>query len=237
MKLFSLVCIFVIISSIVVPVSAQGLPEGQRVTIEAADGLELVGLYFTPDVEEPAPAVLLMHHGGGQKESWYDFIEPLNNAGYVALSIDMRGHGESGTHPDWEMGFDDTQRWITWLSEQPQVDADHISIVGASLGGDVGLNVMAADERVRTIVVLSPGLDVDGVTTADAVEATGDRPVFLIAGDGDQAGWEAVTTLLPLMSGDGQVRIYDTTGCCTFFFMLEPDAADSILAWLDTYGR
>ena len=219
------------------PAYGQTPPGAERIIIEGEDGLELVGNYYVPEgLEEPAPAVLLMHHGGGQKESWYDFAPLLVEAGYVALAVDLRAHGETGGGSDWDLGLTDAIRWIDWLSEQDAVDPDHISIVGASIGGDLGLNVMAADERVQTIVVLSPAVEVDGITTPDAVEAIGDRPVFLVSGDGDPASMEAVITLFPLMSGDGQVRIYDTSACCTFFFLTEDDLADSIIAWLETYG-
>lgn len=239
-KRFSMLVLCVVLWVGVLPSMAQ-TPVGQRVTIEAVDGLELVGNFYLPTVEsdEPAPAILMMHHHSSKKEAWLqsDAISPFLAAGYAVLAVDLRGHGESGRRQDWELAFDDTQRWLTWLGEQPAVNPEALSIVGASIGGDLGLNVMAEDERVRAIVVLSPAVEVQGITTADAVEAIAGRPVFLVTGDADEASMEAVATLLPLMSGNSQVRLYDTSVCCTFFFMTESDIAQSIIAWLDQYAR
>lgn len=216
-------------------------PIGKRVTLEASDGLELVANFYLPTIgaEDPAPAILMMHHHGSKKEAWLqsNAIPPFLEAGYAVLAVDLRGHGESGWRQNWELTFDDTQRWITWLTEQPEVNPAAISIVGASIGGDLGLNVMVEDERIRTIVVLSPAVEVQGVTTDDAVAALAGRPVFLITGASDDFSREAVVTLLPLMTGNSQVRLYDTSVCCTFFFMTEPHIAESIIAWLDEYGR
>lgn len=240
MTRFLLTVLFAVTLMMVVlaPVSAQG--NGEEIRIEAEDGLELVGLYYAPELSEggeSAPAVLLMHHGSSVKESFIDFIPVLHEAGYAALTVDLRGHGATGGRPDWDIAMDDTDRWITWLSEQENVDPERVSIVGASIGGDLGLNVMAVDERIQTIVVMSPSVEVQGVRTDGAVEAIGERPVFLIGGSGDAAAVEALTTLLPLMGGDGQARLYNTSACCSFLFMLEDDLADSIIAWLDVYGN
>jgi pimeloyl-ACP methyl ester carboxylesterase len=235
-----LVMLMLAISLLMVSMPVAAQIGGEEIRLEAQDGLELVGLYFAPELAEDAesaPAVLLMHHSGSVKESFIDFIPLLHDAGYAVLTVDLRGHGETGGRVDWDIAMDDTDRWLTWLSEQENVDPQAMSIVGASIGGDLGLNVMAIDERVQTIVVLSPSVEVQGITTDDAVEAIGDRPIFLVGGDGDAAAVEALTTLLPLMSGNGQVRLYNTSACCSFFFMLEDDLADSIIAWLDVYGN
>lgn len=215
-------------------------PPAERVTLIASDELELVGNFYAPQLSDEAslaPGVLLMHHGGAAKEAWAGFVPDLLDAGYAVLSVDLRGHGESGRTIDWDLAVDDTQRWLTWLAEQASVDPDALSIVGASIGGDLGLNVMAIDERIQTIVVISPAVEVQGVTTDDALVDINGRPVFLITGAGDDFSFDAVNVLFPLMTGDSQVRLYDTSVCCTFIFLSEPSAATDIIAWLDIYGR
>jgi pimeloyl-ACP methyl ester carboxylesterase len=216
-----------------VPAGAQGSPE--RIELEAADGLILVGAYYAP-AKDRAPGVLLMHHSGSQKESWIDFIPVLQEAGYAVLTVDLRGHGETGGEVDWTLAEDDALRWLAWLRDQPGIDPAQISIVGASIGADVGLRVMAQDEQLVTLVGLSVGLNVQDVNTEEAVAALGARPLYLVAGQGAVEEANAVRTLLALAEGDIQTRLYDNDACCTFLFMLERDLAPSIIAWLDGHN-
>jgi cephalosporin-C deacetylase-like acetyl esterase len=220
------------------PAAAQAGLTPEVVTLEAEDGLALVGHYYAPlEGEEDAPAVLLMHHAGSRKESWTDFVPTLHEAGYAALAIDIRGYGESGSETDWVLAEADTQQWLTWLSEQEGVDSERLNIVGSSIGGDLGLRVMAIDERIRSIAVLSPGLDFQGVMTAEAVEQIDSRPIFLATGNGDEAGMAAVQEFIFLTEHEVQIRIFDTSACCSFLFMTESDLAPSLVLWLDTFNR
>jgi pimeloyl-ACP methyl ester carboxylesterase len=239
--LFACLLVVLLLSSAPAPTPAlaQGEPTPEAVSIEASDGLMLAGnFFFAPDAADAAPGVLLMHHGGGQKESWFPLVPALYDAGYAVLAIDMRGTGESGQSEDWDLAVDDTQRWLDWLGNVEGVDADHLSIIGASLGGDLAINVMEIDERIQTLIWISPLLEVEGITTDDAMAAVGEqgRPVFIMTAAGDIPSLEATHALFPLMSGNSQVRLYDNTGCCTFMFMLEPSAEDEALNWLELYG-
>jgi pimeloyl-ACP methyl ester carboxylesterase len=224
------------------PVAAQGPYE--TVTVEAEDGLELVGWYAGPDMietdEELVPAVLLQHHGSSSKEKWFDFIEPLLEAKYAVLAVDLRGHGETGGRGDQaptpELWDQDTMTWLAWLREQPGIDPDRVSLVGASIGGDIGLNVAALDESLVTIVVISGGLDVLGITTADAVaELT--QPVYFISSLGDEPGMEAFNGWMSVVQTEALFRVYEGSMCCTFLVQFEPDLGPSIIEWLDRYNR
>jgi len=228
--------LLMMLTALIPPAAAQ-TPEAQRIELEASDGLILVGLYYAlPDPHTPAPAILLMHHGGSQKESWIDFIPDLLAAGYATLTIDLRGHGETDGTFDAELAQDDAHRWLAWLREQPGVDPERVNIVGASMGGDVGLPVYAADEALASMVSLSPALEFEGINTNDAVAALGDRPIFLVAGQGAVAEADAVRTLMQTSEGNVQARLYNNDACCTFFFMLERDLAPSIIGWLDEHN-
>jgi pimeloyl-ACP methyl ester carboxylesterase len=227
--LLVLICAFVI-----QPVHAQS-PQPERIEIEAEDGLILVGNYYAP-AEIGSPALLLMHHGGGQKELWYDFIPVALDAGYAVLTVDLRGHGETGGAIDLQQTIDDSHRWLAWLREQPDVDPARTSIVGASMGGDVGLNVMAEDPDLVTVVSISPLLELDNITTTEATSAIGNRPVFLIAGRGATEEADAARTLFGLTEGEAQVLLIDSDACCTYLFMFDSHLMDAIIGWLDRYN-
>ncbi|WP_119067777.1 alpha/beta hydrolase [Aggregatilinea lenta] len=221
------------------PAAAQS-PTPERVEITAPDGIVLVGSYYAPpaNADDPARALLLMHHSGGQKEVWIDFIPVAQEAGYALVTVDLRGYGESGGETsDWQSMEADAHLWLAWLRDQPGIDPDRVSIVGSSIGGDLGLRVMVNDEALRTVVSLSPRLDVNGMTTADAMEAVAARPIFFAAGQGDALDAEATRTLFALATGDVQARLYDHGACCTTLFTLERDLAPAVIAWLDRTNK
>src|SRR5260221_9483013 len=59
-----------------------------------SDGLTIVGIYYSAPIR-PAPAVLLLHMYGSNKEACKPFAPLLQAAGYSVLAIDMRRHGET----------------------------------------------------------------------------------------------------------------------------------------------
>lgn len=237
-----LTLLLILLLALVPPAGAQA-NQPVRVELDASDGLVLVGLYYAPGPEavgdSGAPAVLLMHHGGSRKEAWIDFIPVLAEAGYAVLTVDLRGHGETGGGFEWALADEDALLWLAWLRDQPEVDPQRVSIVGASLGGDVGLRIMPRDEQLRTLVSLSPllALDGDSIGTLEAAESLGPRPLYVVAAQGVEAEAEAVHALLGAAEGNIQARLYEGTACCTFLLMLERDLAPSIVTWLDTYNR
>ena len=56
-----------------------------------------------------------------------------------------------------------------------------MSCVGASLGANLCLRVAARDPEVVNLVLLSPGLKKNGLTTAAAMQQYGERPVLFVA--------------------------------------------------------
>lgn len=216
----------------------------QDVSIVAEDGLELVGWYAVPEgleaSESGIPAVILMHHSGGNKEKWAAFIPMLVEANYAVLAIDMRSFGrsigsrEQGATPDnWKS---DAHQWVEWLRAQPGVDPGRINIVGASLGGDVGLNVMAEDESIVTLVAISSWLDAADVLTLDAV-AQIDRPLYFVAGIKEEPAMLAMVEFMKVIQTDAKFEALDSSACCTFMITIYDWLGPSIISWLDEYNR
>jgi peroxiredoxin len=79
-----------------------------------------------------APPVLLLHGGGQTRYSWGGTAEALADAGWQALTVDARGHGESEWAPDADYRLtafaEDVRRIVDELGQAPV-------LVGASLGG------------------------------------------------------------------------------------------------------
>jgi pimeloyl-ACP methyl ester carboxylesterase len=187
-------------------------PAGAQVEAQAADGLTLVGDFYAVALEDgsPAPAVILMHMLRGSRNDWTPLIPVLVNDYQIAvLTVDLRGHGETGGSDDWALAEQDVQTWIDWLRGQEGVNPAAVSLIGASIGSNLTLRGWANDAEIRTAVALSPGLDYRGVTTADAVEANANRPLMLVAARDDRASAEAVVELFTLTDGSALVRMVE----------------------------
>lgn len=92
---------------------------------------------------DPAnPPVLLLHGGGQTRHSWGDTAQVLAEAGWYAIALDARGHGDSDWSTEGHYGIDylvsDLRSVATQLDQKP-------AIVGASMGGMTAL--IAEGER------------------------------------------------------------------------------------------
>ena len=81
-------------------------------------------------------AILLLHGGGQTRHSWNATAEKITQVDGCAITMDLRGHGDS----DWSNGGDyelrDFSEDVAFLIETLEIQP---SLVGASLGGLVGI--------------------------------------------------------------------------------------------------
>lgn len=238
-KWIVLVCI--LLAGLISPTpAAHALPEAQRVELEASDGLVLVGDFYMPESEEPVPAVILMHMLGRRRGDWETLLPVLvDDYGMAVLNVDLRGHGETGGSTDWALAEEDVQIWIDWLRGQEGINPDAISLIGASIGSNLAIRGWANDEKIRTAVALSPGLNFRGVTTEDAVEANADRPLMLVSARSDRESAIAVTTLFDLTDGNALVRLFSGSRHGTDLFDTEYSdwLITAIAEWVDSQSQ
>ena len=114
------------------------------------DGLRLVA---TARGEPDAPTVLLLHGGGQMRQSWGGTAERLAKSGRYAVTLDMRGHGESAWCPKGHYRVADFRDDLAVvLSRLPRPAV----VVGASLGGITALLYAESCDmsRVRGVVLV-----------------------------------------------------------------------------------
>ncbi|MEI6622091.1 MAG: alpha/beta fold hydrolase [Actinomycetes bacterium] len=124
---------------------------GQPVTLDAS--------VYTPTTGLPAPAVVLAHGFGGNKNDMEPLAQELVKNGYVAITYSARGFGRSGgeislNSPQYEVK--DAQLIVDWLSKDPDVLQDgasdpRVGFAGGSYGGALSLLVAGYDSRVDAI--------------------------------------------------------------------------------------
>lgn len=112
-----------------------------------ASGLTLVADHWG---EPSSDAVLFLHGGGQTRHSWGGTARAMAAAGRYAITLDMRGHGESDWTDEGEYQLstfaDDARELIDQLGIRP-------ALVGASLGGMTGV-LLEGDRHPGTISAL-----------------------------------------------------------------------------------
>lgn len=113
----------------------------------------------------PADQPVIFLHGGGQtRHAWGKTAERLAAMGFYAISMDLRGHGESTWHP--EGNYEASGFVEDLLGVMKQFDEAPI-LVGASMGGVTALLAATASSEsvVKGIVLVdvTPRLQRQGV--------------------------------------------------------------------------
>lgn len=135
-------------------------PDGPTVRIPVGDVALAADAYGDPG----DPPVVLLHGGGQTRHSWGATAKNLGASGWHALTVDLRGHGESGWSPDHGYGLDRFSADVVKVAEyvgRPPV------LIGASLGGNASLAALGHHPELALGLVLvdvSPFLQPAGTT-------------------------------------------------------------------------
>jgi pimeloyl-ACP methyl ester carboxylesterase len=114
------------------------------------------------------PAVLFQHGGGQTRHAWGGTARALAELGWYAVTLDLRGHGDSDWSPDADYNLDsysrDTLRVLRTFPRPP-------AVVGASLGGLSALVAQSLEPELFSSLVLvdiTPRMQPEGVARIGA---------------------------------------------------------------------
>jgi fermentation-respiration switch protein FrsA (DUF1100 family) len=110
---------------------------------------------WLPVDEGPRPAVVVLHGAGSRKENHADFARVAAGQGFVALTFDNRGHGET----EGDLGprtVGDIGRLVRFLAERPEVDERQVALRGSSMGGLFAIHVAAVTPQAAGVVAICP---------------------------------------------------------------------------------
>ena len=131
----------------------------ERTVTFYSEGSRITGDLFLPDgmkAGERRPGIVLCHGFTGIRAGILpDYARAFCQAGFVALTFDYRGFGDSeGTQ--WRLipleQIDDIRNAITYLEGCPEVDVERIGLWGTSFGGGHAPYTAAIDSRVKAVV-------------------------------------------------------------------------------------
>lgn len=189
------------------PAAAEGPrepPAPKEVSLETGEE----GVRIAADLHEPAgggegkPAVLALHHEGGDRSAWRKAAALLAEHGISTLALDLRGHGGSRSQngadlgpraeardPElWKAMAQDVQAGLRFLRGTLLADGKKIGIAGAGAGAGLALLAAEKDERVRAFFGVGPAPAACGLAgLASAVRWDG-RPAGFVVGQADEKG-------------------------------------------------
>ncbi len=161
---------------------------GRAVDLKASDGTILKASYFA--AAKPGPAVLLYHQSNRTRKEWDMVAHQLAAAGINTLTVDVRGHGETGgqeSHGEarkkqWPLDLDAA---FEYLLSQPGVKRDAIGLGGAGVIG-VENSVETArrhSDQVKSLVLLSGETSRDGM---QFLRQASQLPELFVVADDDE---------------------------------------------------
>jgi uncharacterized protein len=124
-----------------------------------SEGVRLAGDLFLPDGlgrGEKRAGIVLCHGYTGVRNLYLpDIARILTGAGYVVLTFDYKGWGDSDGPPARLAPYSrvaDVQAALSFLAAQDEADPDRLGIYGTSYGGATVVFVAAVDPRVKCVV-------------------------------------------------------------------------------------
>jgi pimeloyl-ACP methyl ester carboxylesterase len=183
------VCLFILFGAVLLASTVQrdfGRVAVSNVTYENANGIRIRAKLLRPaelDEGETLPGVVYIHGYQNNRETSDAYSIEMARRGFVVLSIDAIGRGNSGipndpVNPD----FDETygaRSSLAYLKELPYVDPERVGMMGHSLGAEMAYQVALEDPSVEALVISG---------FAYTTEATSQRPknMLMIFGKWDE---------------------------------------------------
>ena len=142
-----------------------------EVDFQAADGSMIHSTLQKPNYatnSDPLPGVVVIHGSLQNKEWLMAFGIELAGRGFVVLTIDANGHGNS------EAGSGSGAAALDYIASLDYVDDTQIGLIGHSMGGGISWSAMEdSSVSVRALVLVGSGFRSSATYTPNTLLATG----------------------------------------------------------------
>lgn len=215
----------------------------EKISFITSDEVTIVGNFKT--VSGAKKAVLLLHMMPATKESFEPLQRELEKINIASLAIDLRGHGESTNSPQGKLNYQkfqdndhqksrlDVDAGLTWLSSR-DFSKSNISVVGASIGANLAIDLLARERELKKAVLLSPGLNYRGVlidTAAKNIDAS--QKIMLVATNQDTYSADSVRQLSQILSSTkSELILYSGEEHGTNMWKTNPELFKKIIDFL-----
>ena len=157
-----------------------------KVSFKNRYGIELTGDLYLPKgkASEKLAAIAVSGPFGAVKEQASGlYAQTMAERGFAALAFDPSYTGESGGEPRLvaspDINTEDFSAAVDFLSNQPNIDAERIGIIGICGFGGFALNAAAIDTRIKATLT-STMYDMSRVNAKGYFDATGEEERYAL---------------------------------------------------------
>lgn len=143
--------------------------KGKNIAFKTHDGLILKAFITYAETDKAKATIILLHGIRSRKEFFIEQSQQLAQAGYHAVALDLRAHGESeGKNCTYGVNEKlDVQALVKYLKTEEVIEMPvetPIGIWGISLGGAIGLQTMGLEKDIEFGIIESTFTDFKTIT-------------------------------------------------------------------------
>ena len=206
----------------------------EEIKLQTEDGVTIHSTFYNANSNK---GVILLHRLAKDRNNWKDFASLLVKNNFSVITLDFRGHGQSTekfklndlTAKDFNNMVLDVKTAKDFLVSKKVTS---IGIIGESIGANTALNYAIKDKAIKTVILLSPGLDYRGIKTENSMSEFDERPIFFVAADGDAYSAESAKKLDMLAFGEKKLLIYEGSEHGIPMLDEKEDLKELIINWL-----
>jgi pimeloyl-ACP methyl ester carboxylesterase len=227
------------------PAVARPEDKTQRVEVTTEDQRVLVGTLLTPkDTKQRLPAALLVPDAGGTRADLAEVATRLVKQGFVVLTIDLRGQGESATKEVdwrqldekgqaelWSLAIGDLKAGAEYLRGLDTVQPTSLCLVGYRASCALVTRHAIRDEHVRSLVLIDPQPERLGYSLVKDLEELYDLPTFVAVGKGEEANAKRLKDAAQRQSGGGDFIQVEECKCETGTLLGDKKLAGQLCKW------
>ncbi|MDD3437606.1 MAG: alpha/beta fold hydrolase [Candidatus Gastranaerophilales bacterium] len=247
-KIILLLVIFVFAST----VSTFCKPVTKEIQIQTKDAriIKATLSYVKKPEMKRYPTVVLLHSLGYSSDSWGNLINDLNNAGYLVIAVDLRGHGKSVldstfhkkswtyfTIKTYSKFPSDVLSILNEAQKQAKnVDLDNMAIVGADIGANTAVLVTKElKKKPKTLVLISPTTSFKGLYIPIAMAEMGNIPILTMVSKKDKYCLQQQQELAKFSQGGFYAKNYPDGGMGMIMLKVNPTMSQDITKWIARY--
>jgi fermentation-respiration switch protein FrsA (DUF1100 family) len=125
----------------------------QDIEFKSTDGTKLHS-WWLPAKGQAKGSILFLHGNAENISTHIGSVYWLPEEGFNVLLLDYRGYGLSKGKPSVPGAIADIESALQWMKNQPDINQNHIAVLGQSLGGTMGVYALSRDDHANDIRAL-----------------------------------------------------------------------------------